>query len=80
MRNECLKLIGDDVMRYKDGLVLHKDDRVYCNLLCEYGTVISEFDVEVKVMFNSGVCRDYTRYGQVWSMDKCSILEKVKKC
>jgi hypothetical protein len=68
---ECLEVM--------DKLILHKDDRVYCNLLCEYGTVISEFDVEVKVMFDSGVCRDYTRYGQVWSIDKCSILEKVKK-
>lgn len=74
-----IDLYKDDCLEVMDELVLHKDDRVYCNLLCEYGTVISEFDVEVKVMFDSGVCRDYTRYGQVWSIDKCSILEKVKK-
>ena len=72
-----IDLYKGDCLQVMDELMLHKDDRVYCNLLCEYGTVISEFDTEVKVMFDSGVCRDYTRYGQVWNMDKCSILEKV---
>ena len=39
MRNECLKLIGDDVMRYKDGLNIYTQNENYTiwtddNYLC----------------------------------------------